>query len=157
MSGDDKLFDQFCYAQASFESSRHIYRREHGPGQVRRFFNTSFTAFELRRYMMNYYYSKGSFTISELIEVSEFSRPTVTNTVLEAMRMGYLEELPDKIDRRRRDSTFRVRRTATPEASRRRHRKFASSGGYVDLHSPPTPHQYGQRTHQSPRRVSHGR
>ena len=53
--------------------------------------------------MMNYYYSKGSFTISELIEVSEFSRPTVTNTVLEAMSMGYLEELPDKIDRRRRD------------------------------------------------------
>jgi len=53
--------------------------------------------------MMNYYYSKGSFTISELIEVSEFSRPTVTNTVLEAMRMGYLEELPNKIDRRRRD------------------------------------------------------
>ncbi|MDA7776452.1 MarR family winged helix-turn-helix transcriptional regulator, partial [Alphaproteobacteria bacterium] len=56
-----------------------------------------------RRYMMNYYYSRGSFTISELIEVSEFSRPTVTNTVLEAMNMGYLEELPDKIDRRRRD------------------------------------------------------
>ena len=52
---------------------------------------------------MNYYYSKGSFTITELIEVSEFSRPTVTNTVLEAMSMGYLEELPDKIDRRRRD------------------------------------------------------
>ena len=103
MSDDDKLFEQFCYAQASFESSRHIYRREHGPGQVRRFFNTSFTAFELRRYMMNYYYSKGSFTISELIEVSEFSRPTVTNTVLEAVNMGYLEELPDKIDRRRRD------------------------------------------------------
>ena len=50
--------------------------------------------------MMNYYYSKGSFTISELIEVSEFSRPTVTNTVLEAVNMGYLEELPDKIDRR---------------------------------------------------------
>ena len=45
------LFDQFCYVQASFESSRHVYRREHGPGQVRRFFNTSFTAFELRRYM----------------------------------------------------------------------------------------------------------
>ena len=99
MSEADKLFDQFCYAQASFESSRHVYRREHAPGQVRRFFNTSFTAFELRRYMMNYYYSKGSFTISELIEVSEFSRPTVTNTVLEAMRMGYLEELPNKIDR----------------------------------------------------------
>ena len=103
MSGTEKLFDRFCYAQASFESSRHIYRREHGPGQVRRFFNTSFTAFELRRYMMNYYYSKGSFTISELIEVSEFSRPTVTNTVLDAVNMGYLEELPNKIDRRRRN------------------------------------------------------
>ena len=103
MSDEDKLFDRFCFAQASFESSRHIYRREHGPGQVRRFFNTSFTAFELRRYMMNYYYSKGSFTIAEIIEVSEFSRPTVTNTVLEALDMGYLEELPDKADRRRRD------------------------------------------------------
>jgi hypothetical protein len=74
------LFDQFCFVQASFESSRHVYRREHGPGQVRRFFNTSFTAFELRRYMMNYYFSKGSFTISELVKVSEFSRPTVTST-----------------------------------------------------------------------------
>ena len=103
MSKDEMLFERFCFAQASFESSRHIYQREHGPGQVRRFFNTSFTAFELCRYMMNYYYSKGSFTLSEPIEVSEFSRPTVTNTVLEAMRMGYLEELPNKIDRRRRD------------------------------------------------------
>ena len=103
MSDNTTLFDQFCYAQASFESSRHIYRREHGPGQVRRFFNTSFTAFELRRYMMNYYYSKGSFTITELIQVSEFSRPTVTNTVSEAVQIGYLEELPNKIDRRRRD------------------------------------------------------
>ena len=61
------LFDQFCFMQAAFESSRHVYRREHGPGQVRRFFNTSFTAFELRRYIMNYYFSKGSFTISELV------------------------------------------------------------------------------------------
>lgn len=103
MSDEDKLFEKFCFAQASFESSRHIYRREHGPGQVRRFFNTSFTAFELRRYMMNYYYSKGSFTISELIKTSEFSRPTVTNTVLEALEMGYLEELPDNKDLRRRD------------------------------------------------------
>ena len=103
MGKNEKLFERFCFAQASLESSRHIYRREHGPGQVRRFFNTSFTAFELRRYMMNYYYSRGSFTISELIEVSEFSRPTGTNTVLEAVNMGYLEELPDKIDRRRRD------------------------------------------------------
>lgn len=97
------LFDQFCFAQASFESSRHVYRREHGPGQVRRFFNTSFTAFELRRYMMNYYFSKGCFTISELVEVSEFSRPTVTSTVHEALDLGYLEELPGAGDRRRRD------------------------------------------------------
>ena len=48
MSDFEKLFSHFCSAQASFESSRHIYRREHGPGQVRRFFNTSFTAFEIR-------------------------------------------------------------------------------------------------------------
>jgi len=89
--------------QASFESSRHVYRREHGPGQVRRFFNTSFTAFELRRYMMNYYFSKGSFTITELVEVSEFSRPTVTSTVHEALELGYLEELSGTDDRRRRD------------------------------------------------------
>ncbi len=97
------LFHRFCFAQASFESSRHVYRREHGPGQVRRFFNTSFTAFELRRYMMNFYFIKGSFTISELVEVSEFSRPTVTSTVHEALELGYLEELPDTSDRRRRD------------------------------------------------------
>ena len=97
------LFHRFCYAQASFESSRHVYRREHGPGQVRRFFNTSFTAFELRRYMMNFYFTKGSFTISELVEVSEFSRPTVTSTVHEALELGYLEELPGAGDRRRRD------------------------------------------------------
>ena len=97
------LFHRFCFAQASFESSRHVYRREHGPGQVRRFFNTSFTAFELRRYMMNFYFIKGSFTISELVEVSEFSRPTVTSTVHEALELGYLDELPGTGDRRRRD------------------------------------------------------
>ena len=97
------LFHRFCFAQASFESSRHVYRREHGPGQVRRFFNSSFTAFELRRYMMNFYFVKGSFTISELVEVSEFSRPTVTSTVHEALELGYLEELPGAGDRRRRD------------------------------------------------------
>ena len=97
------LFDQFCFMQAAFESSRHVYRREHGPGQVRRFFNTSFTAFELRRYIMNYYFSKGSFTISELVKVSEFSRPTVTSTVHEALELGYLEELSGTADHRRRD------------------------------------------------------
>ena len=97
------LFDQFCFMQAAFESSRHVYRREHGPGQVRRFFNTSFTAFELRRYIMNYYFSNGSFTISELVKVSEFSRPTVTSTVHEALELGYLEELSGTADRRRRD------------------------------------------------------
>ena len=103
MRKSEALFHRFCFAQASFESSRHVYRREHGPGQVRRFFNTSFTAFELRRYMMNFYFIKGSFTISELVEVSEFSRPTVTSTVHEALELGYLEELPDTGDRRRRD------------------------------------------------------
>ena len=89
MSDFEKLFNRFCSAQASFESSRHIYRREHGPGQVRRFFNTSFTAFELRRYMMNFYFSKGSFTISELVKVSDFSRPTVSSTVHEALNLKY--------------------------------------------------------------------
>ena len=97
------LFHRFCSAQASFESSRHVYRREHGPGQVRRFFNSSFTAFELRRYIMNFYFIKGSFTISELVEVSEFSRPTVASTVHEALELGYLEEMRDAGDRRRRD------------------------------------------------------
>ena len=72
MSTQELLFDQFCSIQASFESSRHIYRREHAPGQVRRFFNTRFTSFELRRYMMHLYFSKGSFTISELVKVSDF-------------------------------------------------------------------------------------
>ena len=103
MPESGSLFRCFCIAQASFESSRHVYRREHGPGQVRRFFNTSFTAFELRRYMMNFYFIKGSFTISELVEVSEFSRPTVTSTVHEALELGYLDELPGTGDRRRRD------------------------------------------------------
>ena len=70
---------------------------------MRRFFNSSFTAFELRRYMMNFYFVKGSFTTSELVEVSEFSRPTVTSTVHEALELGYLEELPGAGDRRRRD------------------------------------------------------
>lgn len=103
MSYFETFFEHFCSAQASFESSRHVYRRDHAAGQVRRFFNTSFTAFELRRYMMNYHFSKGSFTISELVQVSEFSRPTVTSTVHEALQLGYLEELPNADDNRRRD------------------------------------------------------
>ena len=103
MSDFEKLFNHFCSAQASFESSRHIYRREHGPGQVRRFFNTSFTAFELRRYIMNFYFSKGSFTISELVKVSEFSRPTVTSVVYEALDLGYLEKVSSTSDGRRND------------------------------------------------------
>ena len=103
MSDFEKLFYHFCSAQASFESSRHIYRREHGPGQVRRFFNTSFTAFELRRYIMNFYFSKGSFTISELVKVSEFSRPTVKSVVYEALDLGYLEKVSSKSDGRRND------------------------------------------------------
>ena len=103
MSETEKLFDKFCHAQASFESSRHIYRRDHQAGQVRRFFNTSFTAFELRRYMMDFYFSKGSFTISELVDVSKFSRPTVNSTVHEALNMGYLEKVSALGDRRRHD------------------------------------------------------
>ena len=103
MSDFEKLFNQFCSAQASFESSRHIYRREHGPGQVRRFFNTSFTAFELRRYIMNFYFSKGSFTVSELVKVSEFSRPTVKSVVYEALELGYLEKVSRTSDGRRND------------------------------------------------------
>ena len=103
MSDFEKLFNHFCSAQASFESSRHIYRREHGPGQVRRFFNTSFTAFELRRYIMNFYFSKGSFTISELVKISEFSRPTVKSVVYEALELGYLEKVPSSSDGRRND------------------------------------------------------
>ena len=103
MTITEPLFAEFCFAQASFESSRHVYRREHGPGQVRRLFNTKFTSFELRRYMMNFYFSKGSFTISELVEVSDFSRPTVKSTVHEALELGYLEEVTDSVDRRRHD------------------------------------------------------
>ncbi len=103
MSKSDDMFDLFCFAQASFESSRHIYRREHGPGQVRRFFNTSFTAFELRRYMMDFYFSKGSFTISELVKVSNFSRPTVKSIVYEAIELGYLQEVTGVADGRRND------------------------------------------------------
>ena len=103
MFESEPLFEQFCFALASFESSRHIYRREHGPGQVRRLFNTKFTAFELRRYMMNFYFSKGSFTISELVEASDFSRPTVNSTVHDALKLGYLEKLSGSNDRRRHD------------------------------------------------------
>ena len=103
MNNSEILFDHFCFAQAAFESSRHVYRREHGPGQVRRLFNISFTAFELRRYMMNFYFSKGSFTISELVKVSDFSRPTVSSTVHEALKLEYLEKMKGNDDSRRND------------------------------------------------------
>ena len=103
MNKSEILFDHFCFAQAAFESSRHVYRREHGPGQVRRLFNTSFTAFELRRYIMNFYFSKGSFTVSELVKVSEFSRPTVKSVVYEALELGYLEKVSRTSDGRRND------------------------------------------------------
>ena len=53
--------------------------------------------------MMNFYFSKGSFTISELVEVSDFSRPTVKSTVHEALELGYLEEVTGSLDRRRHD------------------------------------------------------
>ena len=103
MSKSEEIFDHFCSAQASYESSRQLYRREHRPGQVRRFVNTGFTPFELRRYMMNFYFSKGSFTISELVNVSAFSRPTVNSTVHEALKLGYLEKVAVTGDRRRHD------------------------------------------------------
>ena len=103
MLKSDILFDHFCFAQAAFESSIHVYRREHGPGQVRRLFNISFTAFELRRYIMNFYFSKGSFTISELVKVSNFSRPTVSATVNEALNLKYLEKIKSNVDSRRND------------------------------------------------------
>lgn len=103
MNNSEILFDHFCFAQAAFESSRHVYRREHGPGQVRRLFNISFTAFELRRYMMNFYFSKGSFTISELVKVSDFSRPTVSSIVHEALKLEYLEKIKGNGDSRRND------------------------------------------------------
>ena len=104
MNKSEILFDHFCFAQAAFESSRHVYRREHSPGQVRRLFNISFTAFELRRYMMNFYFSKGSFTIAELVKVSDFSRPTVSSTVHEALNLQYLEKIKGNRDSRRNDS-----------------------------------------------------
>ena len=53
--------------------------------------------------MMNFYFSKGSFTITELVEVSDFSRPTVNSTVHDALKLGYLEELSGSKDRRRHD------------------------------------------------------
>ena len=53
--------------------------------------------------MMNFYFSKGSFTISELVNVSAFSRPTVNSTVHEALKLGYLEKVAVTGDRRRHD------------------------------------------------------
>ena len=52
---------------------------------------------------MDFYFSKGSFTISELVDVSKFSRPTVNSTVHEALNMGYLEKVSVLGDRRRHD------------------------------------------------------
>tara|TARA_X000001036_G_scaffold431416_1_gene465675 strand:- start:724 stop:1020 length:297 start_codon:yes stop_codon:yes gene_type:complete len=53
--------------------------------------------------MMHFYFSKGSFTISELVKVSEFSRPTVNSTIHDALKLGYIEEIKDQSDRRRND------------------------------------------------------
>ena len=53
--------------------------------------------------MMNFYFSKGSFTISELVKVSEFSRPTVKSVVYEALDLGYLEKVSSTSDGRRND------------------------------------------------------
>ena len=93
MERNEAIFERFCTAQAVFESSRHVYRREHQPGQVRRFFNVSFTSFELRRHMMSFYFLKGHFTITELVKVSEFSRPTVNSTLNDALELGFIEEI----------------------------------------------------------------
>ncbi len=103
MKQDEAIFERFCSAQAVFESSRHVYRREHEAGQVRRFFNVNFTSFELRRHMMSLYFLNGFFTITELVKVSEFSRPTVNSTVHDALDLGYLEEIHLTEDRRRRN------------------------------------------------------
>ena len=100
MERDEAIFEKFCSAQAVFESSRHVYRREHEPGQVRRFFNVSFTSFELRRHMMSFYFLKGHFTITELVKASEFSRPTVNSTVNDALELGFIEEIKILKDRR---------------------------------------------------------
>ena len=53
--------------------------------------------------MMSFYFSKGHFTISDLVRVSEFSRPTVNLTVREALGLGYLEKVENLSDRRRRN------------------------------------------------------
>jgi DNA-binding transcriptional regulator GbsR (MarR family) len=53
--------------------------------------------------MMNFYFSKGSFTISELVKVSDFSRPTVSSTVHEALNLKYLEKIKGNGDSRRND------------------------------------------------------
>ena len=52
---------------------------------------------------MNFYFSKGSFTISELVKVSNFSRPTVSATVHEALNLKYLEKVKANGDTRRND------------------------------------------------------
>ena len=53
--------------------------------------------------MMNFYFLKGSFTISELVKVSDFSRPTVSSTVHEALNLKYLEKINGNGDSRRND------------------------------------------------------
>ena len=50
---------------------------------------------------MHLYFSNGSFTISELVKVSDFSRPTVNSTIYDALELGYIEEVKDKSDKRR--------------------------------------------------------
>ena len=105
MERNEAIFERFCSAQAVFESSRHVYRREHKPGQVRRFFNVSFTSFELRRHMMSFYFLKGHFTITELVKVSEFSRPAVNSTLNDALELGFIEEI--KISKDLRCRNFR--------------------------------------------------
>ena len=43
--------------------------------------------------MMSFYFLKGHFTITELVKVSEFSRPTVNSTLNDALELGFIEEI----------------------------------------------------------------
>ena len=43
--------------------------------------------------MMSFYFSKGHFTITELVKASEFSRPTVNRALNDALELGFIEEI----------------------------------------------------------------
>ena len=55
--------------------------------------------------MMSFYFLKGHFTITELVKVSEFSRPTVNSTLNDALELGFIEEI--KISKDLRCRNFR--------------------------------------------------